>query len=100
MEKVLRAQFLIWCLEKNIFDDDGTTKFSKGYNLIGLGISRTRYFEPLKLNSWNNYWHYGTLLFIIPYIGIGTEYIWKNGFYFGFKSIYIIPQLDFGWRFK
>ncbi|MGB9693439.1 MAG: hypothetical protein ACPLYF_01195, partial [Fervidobacterium sp.] len=43
----------------------------------------------LKFNSWNNFWHWGTLLFIVPYIGIGTEYVNGDGtFAFSLSTLF------------
>ena len=70
-----------------------------GFNILGLGYYSKNYHEPLKVNSWNTYWHWGTALVFIPYIGVGTEYLWENGWHFGFVLYYILPQIEFGFRF-
>ena len=69
---------------------------SEGFSPILLGYYEKTYYVPLKTNSWNNYWHWGTLAFIIPYVGIGSDYINDNGFYFGIGSIYHVPTISIG----
>ena len=69
---------------------------SKGFSPFLLGYNEKTYYAPLKTNSWNNYWHWGTLAFIIPYIGIGSDYINDNGFYFGIASLYHVPTISIG----
>ena len=69
---------------------------SKGFSPFLLGYYEKTYYAPLKTNSWNNYWHWGTLAFIIPYIGIGSDYINDNGFYFGIASLYHVPTISIG----
>jgi hypothetical protein len=61
-----------------------------------LGISHRQFFEPLKTNSWNTHWDIGTVLLLIPYVGIGTDYVWDNGWYVGIGTFYIIPEIHAG----
>ena len=67
----------------------------KGFSLW-LGYYKKNYCKPLKLNSWNHFWHWGTLYLIIPYIGIGTEYVKKNGVFYGISTFYYAPSITIG----
>ncbi|MCP5456100.1 MAG: hypothetical protein H7A30_07560 [Thermotogae bacterium] len=69
-----------------------------GFNL-GLGFSARKYFEPLRTNEWNGHWDFGTVYFLIPYLGVGAEYLTDSGFYFGLGVIYLIPYIEFGVNF-
>jgi opacity protein-like surface antigen len=51
---------------------------------IALGLSVKNYFKPVKTNDWNAFWGFGTIVVLIPYIGVGADYVWDNGFYAGF----------------
>lgn len=57
----------------------------------GFGISHRQYFEPLKAGKWNTSWEIGTIALIVPYIGIGMDYVWDNGWYLGIATFYILP---------
>lgn len=57
----------------------------------GLGLSHRMYFEPLKTKDWNMSWEIGTIFLLLPYIGVGADYVWDNGWYLGIGTIYIIP---------
>jgi hypothetical protein len=61
-----------------------------------LGISHRAFFEPVKTNQWNNHWDIGTIILLIPYVGIGTDYVWDNGWYAGIGTFYIIPEVHAG----
>jgi hypothetical protein len=59
---------------------------------LGLGISYKRYFDSLKFNydfdpakteKFSPYWAIGTFALIMPYVGVGIDYAWTNGFYLG-----------------
>jgi hypothetical protein len=65
----------------------------------GLGISYRRYFEPVQTNQFNPYWDAGTVALIVPYLGIGGDYVWDSGFYFGGGLIWIIPEIHGGYFF-
>jgi len=69
---------------------------SEGFSPALLGYYKKNYYVPLKTNSWNNYWHWGTLAFFIPYVGIGSDYINDNGFYWGIGSVYHVPTISIG----
>jgi len=63
-----------------------------GYSILLLGYVSRNYFAPLKANSWNTFWQWGTLALIVPYIGIGTEYVNQdNSFSFSVYTLYIVP---------
>lgn len=54
-------------------DADQITGY-KGFNL-GFGYSSKTYYEPgVEMDDFNNYWGWGTLAFIVPYLNIGTDY--------------------------
>jgi hypothetical protein len=63
---------------------------------VGLGISHRAFFEPLKTNAWNMHWDIGTIVLVLPYVGIGTDYVWDNGWYVGIGTFYIIPEIHAG----
>ena len=84
---------LTW--ERN--NENGEVVGYNGINILGLGYSSINYYSPLKTDSWNNYWHWGTAILFIPYIGVGTEYLWGNGWHAGLKTYYILPQIEFGY---
>jgi hypothetical protein len=66
----------------------------------GLGIGYKNYFTgPMKTNQFNGYFSLGTVLLILPYIGVGGDYVWDNGFYLGGGIIYIIPEIHGGFMF-
>lgn len=65
----------------------------------GLGVSYRRYFEPLRTNQLNTFWAVGTVALIIPYIGIGGDYVWDNGFYLGGGIIWVVPEIHGGFMF-
>lgn len=79
-------------IEKN---DDGQMVAVRGVN-IGLGYSAKHFFKPAELNSFNGFWHWGTVALIVPYIGVGAEYITNSGFYFSIFTVYIAPAIGFG----
>ena len=76
-------------------DNDGNIIGTRGIMFMPTGYYSKNYFNPLKTNSWNPFWIWGTML-IAPYIGVGTEYINKNGYYIGVGSVYIAPLFHFG----
>ena len=69
---------------------------SEGFSPILLGYYQKNYYAPLKTNNWNNYWHWGTFAFVIPYVGIGSDYVNDNGFYLGIGSFYYVPTISIG----
>jgi hypothetical protein len=94
----LDSPFIGW-LNPNMIDKETGGKISDlGINL-GLGISYRRYFEPLKTDTFNPYFALGTFAIIIPYVGIGADYVWGNGFYLGGGLIWIIPEIHGGFMF-
>ncbi len=64
------------------FDDFGRITGVNGPNIF-LGYSWKNYFNPVAIEAWNAYWSIGTVILIVPYIYIGADYIWENGYYFG-----------------
>ncbi|MGQ9856542.1 MAG: hypothetical protein ACUVQF_07380 [Fervidobacterium sp.] len=46
-----------------------------GFSILLIGYVEKNYFEPLKCDSWNFFWRWGTFGLIIPYISIGIEYV-------------------------
>lgn len=94
----LDAPFIGW-LNPNMIDQQGGSKISNlGINL-GLGVSYRRYFEPLRTNTFNPYFALGTVAIIIPYLGIGADYVWSNGFYLGGGLIWVVPEIHGGFMF-
>ncbi|MBU0580870.1 MAG: hypothetical protein KKA19_06805 [Candidatus Margulisbacteria bacterium] len=75
-------------------NNDQITSFT-GVN-VGLGISHRSFFSPVKANNWNVHWDIGTIILLIPYVGIGADYIWDNGWYLGVGTFYIIPEIHGG----
>ena len=75
-------------------DNKQITSFT-GIN-VALGISHRQFFQPVKANNWNLHWDIGTVLLLLPYIGIGTDYVWENGWYVGIGTVYIIPEIHAG----
>jgi len=63
---------------------------------VALGISHRQFFNPVRADSWNVHWDIGTIILILPYVGIGTDYIWSNGWYVGIGTFYIIPEIHAG----
>ena len=64
-----------------------------------LGFSYRSYIEPLKTNQLVSYWSVGTVAVIFPYIGVGLDYVWDNGFYCGCEVIWIVPMIHGGFMF-
>ena len=79
-------------------ESNSQTLSNLGINL-GLGVSYKKYFEPAKTNQFNAYWAAGTVAVIIPYLGIGGDYIWDNGWYLGGGLIWIVPEIHGGYMF-
>lgn len=65
----------------------------------GLGVSFRKYFNAVKTNQFNPYWEAGTVLVIIPYLGIGGDYVWSSGFYLGGGLIWLLPEIHGGFMF-
>ncbi|RAP34413.1 hypothetical protein DID77_01000 [Candidatus Marinamargulisbacteria bacterium SCGC AG-439-L15] len=82
----------------SVGDQDDRVSGYDGMNWF-LGFTSKRYYKPLKLNGWNPFWHWGTAALFVPYVGIGSEYVWGTGTYFGVYSIYIFPMICFGFSF-
>jgi len=69
---------------------------STGISPLMLGYYSKNYFNPLNTANWNTFWHWGTVYLIMPYIGLGTEYVSKKGFIFGLSTFYWIPTITVG----
>lgn len=69
---------------------------ASGTSPLMLGYYSKSYFRPLNIDNWNTFWHWGTISFIIPYVGLGTEYVSKDGFIFGISTIYWLPSITVG----
>ncbi|BBE30585.1 hypothetical protein OSSY52_07260 [Tepiditoga spiralis] len=69
-----------------------------GFNIL-LGYSSVNYFDELKINAWNPYWQWGTVMLLFPYVGIGTEYVADNGFFFDIGTFYFAPYVALGVNF-
>ena len=94
----LDSPFVGW-LNPNLIDKQGGEITSNlGINL-GLGVSYRHYFKPVQIDEFNPYWAAGTVAIIIPYLGIGGDYVWRNGFYLGAGLIWIIPEIHGGYMF-
>ena len=86
-------------LNPNLVDSQSGQKISNlGIN-YGLGISFRRYFEPVQTNKFNPYWAAGTVVLIIPYLGVGVDYVWDSGFYLGGGIIWVVPEIHGGFMF-
>ena len=90
--------FVGWFNPNLVDKQSGPIISNLGINL-GLGVSYKRYFEPASTNRFNTYWAVGTVVVIIPYLGIGGDYIWDNGWYLGCGLIWIIPEIHGGYMF-
>ena len=63
----------------------------------GIGASgyyRKKYYNPIKYDDWNTFWHWGIWPF--PWYGVGIEYVSNNGSKYGVSSLYIMPILSGG----
>tara|TARA_B100000586_G_C19891401_1_gene335176 strand:- start:225 stop:656 length:432 start_codon:yes stop_codon:yes gene_type:complete len=68
-------------------NEEGKLTGYRGFNAL-LGYYSKNYILPLKTNTFNFFWELNTIMLVLPHIGIGTEYIWKNGFYLNISYIY------------
>lgn len=90
---------VIGWVNPNLMDkQSGQVISDLGINL-GIGVSYRRYFNPVQTNQLNPYWAAGTFAIIIPYLGIGGDYVWDNGFYLGAGLIWIFPEIHGGFFF-
>ena len=76
-------------------NNDGNIVGVNGLMLFPTGWYSKNYYKPLEVDAWNPFWIWGTIA-IIPYYGIGTEYINSNGFFFGVGTVYAAPLIHFG----
>jgi hypothetical protein len=63
---------------------------------FALGFSRKNYFNPVEFGSFNGFWQWGTLALIVPYLGIGADYVFESGFFIGVGTIWLAPYLSIG----
>ena len=95
------STFLVPVVSMNKRNDEGDIKGFRGIRFNMTGYYSKNYLKPLKVNSWNYFWTWGTMFFA-PFIGAGTEYINTDGFYFGIGIDsfivfdYDIPSCNFG----
>jgi len=61
-----------------------------------MGFTHRMFFEPLKVNEVNTNWEFGTIFLLLPYAGIGADYVWENGWYVGIGTLYIFPYPRLG----
>ncbi|SHN69269.1 hypothetical protein [Fervidobacterium gondwanense] len=81
-------------------DKEGNITSYKGFSALLFGYVEKNYYGSMKFNSWNNFWHWGTAFIVLPYIGIGTEYVNGDGtFAFSLFTLYIVPFFEFSVSF-
>jgi len=85
-------------VSKIIKNDEGKIVSLLGVN-AALGISYRVYYEPVRVNRFNPYWTTGTIAVLIPFLGIGADYLWENGFYAGVGTILLMPEAHVGFMF-
>lgn len=73
-----------------------TYTHADGFDIALFGIYKRIYINQEPNPEWVSYWHWGTLAFILPYIGGGVEYNWDNGWKVGLATIYIVPYIYTG----
>ncbi|MBN1621281.1 MAG: hypothetical protein JW871_01670 [Endomicrobiales bacterium] len=79
-------------------NENGEIKKIIGIN-GGVGVSVKSYFEPPKYGKFNTYLSYGTVLLVVPYVGVGGDYVFNSGFYIGAGLIWIAPEVHLGFMF-
>ena len=55
----------------------------KGFNVFQLGYYFKEYLLPVKPNTFDMYLNFGTVLFMVPYLDWGIDYISSSGVYVG-----------------
>lgn len=81
----------------NKYTPRGYFDYSVGVNW-GLGVTFKKYFNYIKYNNWNPYWHAGTLALVVPYAGLGLDYVTKE-WYAGIGTFWVAPQVHVGFMF-
>ena len=76
----------------------GITNIS-GINYF-LGLTSKHFYKPLKKGALNSYWHWETVILFYANVGVGSDYVFKNGYFIGFKTYYIVPSISIGIYFK
>ena len=77
-------------------NDDGEIVSIRGFNPFYLGWYRRYYFSPVTEGKFNLFWHWGTVVFIAPYAGIGGDFLMKNGWYIEIGTLYVMPYIAIG----
>jgi hypothetical protein len=84
---------------KSTFNENNEVKRMHGIDIGYLGYTSKHYFNPITVGEWNSYWHWGTIMFVFPNIGFGTEKYLDNGWFVGIKTFYILPiMIELGFR--
>ena len=85
------------------FPNDQTVKKNEHGEIIGskgwswFGYYNKSYYKPLRKNNWNPYTYWGTMYFIIPNYGFGTEYVTSSGWKYGIETVFVIlPTFTIG----
>ena len=87
--------YFVPALTINKKNDNGQITGTRGITLL-LGYYSKKYFKPLKTDAWNPYWYWGTIYFILPMGGIGTQYVSDKGYFFDLGTLYLYPQISIG----
>ncbi|HOQ40179.1 MAG TPA: hypothetical protein PK561_07200 [Fervidobacterium sp.] len=73
-----------------------------GYNGFGIGVVFRNYFDSvngMKKEQFNWFWEWGTVALLIPYVGVGGDYVMPlsetNDFVITIGTIYVVPYLSF-----
>lgn len=77
----------------NVIYNGSGSIVAASYINLGLGITFKNFFSPVEFNKFNFYWQWGTICLIIPFIGVGGEYIASSGFYFGIGLYYFVAPM-------
>lgn len=79
-------------------NSEGQITGYKGFNL-GMGLSVTKYFDPLEVGKATPFWHWGTVMLLVPYIGVGIHYQVNEAFYLELLTFYLVPTIQIGLTF-
>ncbi|MGC9213371.1 MAG: hypothetical protein ACP5F2_07925 [Athalassotoga sp.] len=55
----------------------------EGFNPFQLGYYFKRYLSPIRPDIFDAYVNFGTVLFVVPYLDAGIDYISQSGVYIG-----------------
>jgi len=81
----------------NKYTPAGHFDYSVGVNW-GLGVTFKKYFKYIRYNDWNPYWHAGTVALLVPYAGVGIDYVARD-WYAGIGTFWVAPELHVGMMF-